>query len=845
MQKLASKGIECLEDVAELEFDVESLVKILDNRIEMKNEKKVSVMEKTEDLPKLPKIRVPNFVGKPNEWDMFYELFMEIIHNREDLSMSAKFNYLKSALGGEARSMVSHLLIGSVDNYHTVWELLAKRYENKRKIFSEQLNRLIDLPLLNIDSAKHIKNFIDSINEAIHVIKLKSHLTNEVDIVFAHIILRKFSRDALQLYESHVKKTKEIQLLSDVLEFLEQRLSSVSSFKSEDKKLSTNFSSDKENCPICKVPGHKAVQCYEFKAMSPIERGEAARKAQLCTKCLKYTDFKRCSCDYLCTICKKPHNTMLHFPNENRENVNTCVTNDQALLATAIVKVKSKCGDYKTLRALIDNGSQCTIISEESAQILNLTRIKAITKISGVSAQKASTSKYKVGLCIKPLNNKKEPFNIDAIVLPKLMRALPIKAVQVKKSKWRSYILADPKFDRPNRIDIIIGADLYAQIMKNGVVKIDGLLGQNTEFGWVVSGNTKSKGNAVIAATIIKINDLERFSKREDKDAEICKKHLRDTTRKDKSGRSMVKIPFKKETKLENSKAQALERFYNLKRLQQEQKKQQKLEKKIVGDNNNFSPAKKQQEGEQQVASNTSAKAKEEVSPKEALQKLTDVKKSDYLLSSSMWMLTEERKNELPKQRDSKLEELDISNVSVENYHKALSSNANALKKDGTEWRFIPPAGPHFGGICKAGVELMQNNFKSLTHENEAVLSSQPLCTTGHLLIGRPKLKVIVSKADEKIGILDRWKLIQKLKREFWVKLKEDYLHTLQQRNKWKRESENNAEKEKVTRNRPNVPNIGVMLMLMLFCQLSNATSLGNVKNNWVIETSIVQLRYI
>lgn len=37
---------------------------------------------------------------------------------------------------------------------------------------------------------------------------------------------------------------------------------------------------------------------------------------------------------------------------------------------------------------------------------------------------------------------------------------------------------------------------------------------------------------------------------------------------------------------------------------------------------------------------------------------MTDVKKYDYLLGMSMWMLTDERKNELLKQRDNKLTEL-------------------------------------------------------------------------------------------------------------------------------------------------------------------------------------------
>ncbi|XP_055638882.1 DNA topoisomerase 2 [Toxorhynchites rutilus septentrionalis] len=51
-------------------------------------------------------------------------------------------------------------------------------------------------------------------------------------------------------------------------------------------------------------------------------------------------------------------------------------------------------------------------------------------------------------------------------------------------------------------------------------------------------------------------------------------------------------------------------------------------------------------------------KSKKPVDPEKAFQKLTDVKKFDYLLGMSMWMLTEERKNELLKQRDNKLAEL-------------------------------------------------------------------------------------------------------------------------------------------------------------------------------------------
>uniref|UniRef100_A0A6P4ERW4 DNA topoisomerase 2 n=1 Tax=Drosophila rhopaloa TaxID=1041015 RepID=A0A6P4ERW4_DRORH len=64
---------------------------------------------------------------------------------------------------------------------------------------------------------------------------------------------------------------------------------------------------------------------------------------------------------------------------------------------------------------------------------------------------------------------------------------------------------------------------------------------------------------------------------------------------------------------------------------------------------------------EEEGAPSTSSKVKKEkdLDPDKAFKKLTDVKKFDYLLGMSMWMLTEEKKNELLKQRDAKLAELE------------------------------------------------------------------------------------------------------------------------------------------------------------------------------------------
>jgi len=92
-----------------------------------------------------------------------------------------------------------------------------------------------------------------------------------VDAVFAHIIVLKFNKDALNLYESHVFIFKE---------FLQQRLSSISSFPQENELVRKEFQSksNKENCSCCNVPTHNITQCYKFIGMDPAERYDWAKK---------------------------------------------------------------------------------------------------------------------------------------------------------------------------------------------------------------------------------------------------------------------------------------------------------------------------------------------------------------------------------------------------------------------------------------------------------------------------------------------------------------------------------------------------------------------------------------
>ncbi|GFV21971.1 integrase catalytic domain-containing protein [Trichonephila clavipes] len=134
--------------------------------------------------------------------------------------------------------------------------------------------------------------------------------------------------------------------------------------------------------------------------------------------------------------------------------------------------------------------------------------------------------------------------------------------------------------------------------------------------------------------------------------------------------------------------------------------------------------------------------------------------------------------------------------------------------KEGIEWKFIPPASPHFGELWEANIKSMKKillkvtkstvlTFEELTTlvaQIEAVLNSRPLCplsadpadlqplTPGHFLVGAPLLGIPEpSELLTNISLSSRWwSLIQSLKNRFWKRWSKEYLGELQARKKWR-----------------------------------------------------------
>lgn len=80
--------------------------------------------------------------------------------------------------------------------------------------------------------------------------------------------------------------------------------------------------------------------------------------------------------------------------------------------------------------------------------------------------------------------------SINAYIVPKLMSKLPVSTLN--RNKWphiNKIRLADPQFNVPARIDMLLGAEFYAKIIRNGIKRNqDGPTAQKTSFGWIIFG---------------------------------------------------------------------------------------------------------------------------------------------------------------------------------------------------------------------------------------------------------------------------------------------------------------------------------------------------------------------
>lgn len=333
-----------------------------------------------------------------------------------------------------------------------------------------------------------------------------------------------------------------------LLESLDSKVSNKFNVKDSNLRALVHVSTDNHastitnnfNCAFCKQKGHSTYKCQKLLALSYKSRYFELKKAGICTNCLR-TGHSIENCNgKTCQICHKRHNSILHDDNfqrrytQNSVNVNTGnnqmqesssvtadtfeatnntvnnVTNSQTnsqvtlashnidnnypnkiqiLLATAIVHLVDQNNKLIKCRALLDSASQSNFCTKELFERLNLKGSRVNMPISGIS-QTACNITNRTRCQIQAVDGSYKAI-AQFLVIDNITSNLPQISFDISQLNIpNNIILADPKFHLSQKIDLLLGAEIFFELLNNNQIKLghNKPMLQGTKLGWILAG---------------------------------------------------------------------------------------------------------------------------------------------------------------------------------------------------------------------------------------------------------------------------------------------------------------------------------------------------------------------
>lgn len=493
---------------------------------------------------RLSRIEPPKFNGDYTEWLTFRDMFTSIIIQNKSLSPVEKLYYLRSSLTDSAALLLKHTPLTGA-NFQTAWNDLTAYYDNKRVLIGSVLNSLFSINCMQKESAKELEDLCTTIQQSIRSLEMLEQPVQHWVSFLVYLTTRCLDPNTVRAWELELGSSTDYPKWSQLGNCLISRIRSLQAVTRASSSKSTQprqLASKSQNtlhsnrqsksntvqqvnslnsvikaCVVCEND-HLIYKCPEY-ASKPMEgKLDIIKQKSLCFNCLGSHLAKSCPSTRRCTKCGKKHHTSIHKPT-SKSNDNSSkkppvdetpqseseLTNKQAnhlkssssplrtsvLLATARAKLELDDGRLIDVRILIDQGSEISLVTEQLVQKYRIPRRKSYLSIVGAGTQAAGKSRGSVSLKLKSNYNPDYHCLMTAEILPQLTSDIP--STKVSQQSWahlNEIEFADPNFADPSSVDIILGADLYHQIIQAGLSKgqTDSPIAQLTSFGWILSG---------------------------------------------------------------------------------------------------------------------------------------------------------------------------------------------------------------------------------------------------------------------------------------------------------------------------------------------------------------------
>ncbi|XP_018392969.1 PREDICTED: uncharacterized protein LOC108772023, partial [Cyphomyrmex costatus] len=485
-------------------------------------------------------------------------------------------------------------------NFEIVWNILLSRYDNKRRLITTHLTSLFNLPTCTYETSNNLRNIRDQTNKAIQALSNLGCATEHWSDLLVFLVAQKLDKSSRKAWELKLGDAVEYPSYHELDSFLAARIRALDALapatqteksppNSKKRTLASHIASAAPfSCTLCKE-NHLLYQCPTFLKQTPSQRFEFIKTQKRCSNCfgVKHS-VKDCKSTRACKRCSKRHHTLLHFDasaphveseqpstttpasSENSTHITshliskTVAPKSQILLATALIRVYSPHNRFITVRALLDQGSVSTFITESLAQRLRLSRMNRSVFITGISEMQ-SVARHAAQITITPASSEGPAYTTTALILRSLTKYMPSRVRSDYNWKHLTGLqLADRDLMSSEPIDVIIGADLVGMLVLEGVRQgnENKPTAQNTTLGWILSGPTasvqtdESKGfhlahHGVVLESLDR--DLRRFWEIDEvpqleirsPEEHQCEEHFRTTHSRTPEGRYVVRLPFK------------------------------------------------------------------------------------------------------------------------------------------------------------------------------------------------------------------------------------------------------------------------------------------------------------
>nr|XP_029722598.1 uncharacterized protein LOC115263500 [Aedes albopictus] len=364
-------------------------------------------------------------------------------------------------------------------------------------------------PIQLPESGKDLRKLHTDLNKHVAVINQHGIPTQAWDKIIVILISQKLDPFTYKEWENDTNPT-ELPSLNNFNSFLERRCQTLEARevnRLSQLSISTGMKpairatprpmlahpSTQAPCLIeCSTP-HPLFMCPKFTERHPSERIDTLRTLGLCFNCMRSNHMANVCQARCCQKCGAKHNTMLHIEHQDDTvALNSCgspsVPPTQILLATAVVLIADRQGDYIPCRAMLDSGSQTSFISSNLVRTLRLQSNGKRLAIRGIGGTSCKTTMSVQGTVMSRFTDF--TVQLEFVVIDEITGIIPARKYNPSDLDLPTGIaVADPSFYKPARIDVLLGAEVFHEILVGEPIVRRNLPAlQNTQFGFVVSG---------------------------------------------------------------------------------------------------------------------------------------------------------------------------------------------------------------------------------------------------------------------------------------------------------------------------------------------------------------------